>query len=50
MKTFEQLEKEIDELIKIRKIKELIVNRLLKIIKEEDLGMNQVTFHKEWYD
>ncbi len=50
MKTFEQLEKEINELIKIKNTKDLIVKRLLNQVKETDCGMNQVTFHKEWYN
>lgn len=27
-----------------------IVNRLLETIKKENLGMNQVVFHKEYYE
>jgi hypothetical protein len=50
MKTYEEIEVELDELIKDKNTKKQIVNRLLKQIKETNCGMNQVAFHKEWYE
>jgi serine/threonine protein phosphatase PrpC len=49
MKSYEQLEKEIDELIKIRKTKDLIVNRLLKQVKETNIFDN-ISYHRSLYE
>jgi hypothetical protein len=33
-----------------QKALEEVVRRLLETIKKENLGMNQVVYHKEWYE
>jgi len=50
MKKYNELIKEIDlEIIK-KKSKEMVVNKLIKNIKETNCGINQIAFHKEWYN
>jgi hypothetical protein len=48
MKTYEQLEIEIDNLIKERKVKDLIVNRLLNQVRETNMFDN-ISYHKSIY-